>query len=340
MVDLLNTKGISWAEYQQDIPSTGFQGGSFSNNQNDLAYVRKHNPLILFDSITNNATALSLIKSFSGFDDDLKAQTLPQWAFFTPNMTNDGHDTSLAYGASWGRRFISELMDNQYFWNDTLILLTFDETETYSKPNRVFSILVGGAISQHLVGTSDHTVYTHYSTISTASANWGLPSLGRWDCGANIFGPVAEKVNYTNWMVDTTHLYLNESLPGPLEALGHSKYRSSWPVPYTNETCSAGNGILQSVIDRYKGRDPTYNYTAPFPYDATVDLDLGVAFSRNRTTYVSGVNTTGAIGHASSAISAKPANAASKSSRSSESVVYAASITLAIALYTLLVTHE
>lgn len=83
MVDLLNTKGTSWAEYQQDIPSTGFQGDSVSNNQNDLAYVRKHNPLILFDSITNNATPLALIKSFSGFDDDLKAQTLPQWEFFT-----------------------------------------------------------------------------------------------------------------------------------------------------------------------------------------------------------------------------------------------------------------
>ena len=53
VVDLLNTKGISWAEYQQDIPSPGFQGDSFSNKQKDLDYVRKHNPLILFDSITN-----------------------------------------------------------------------------------------------------------------------------------------------------------------------------------------------------------------------------------------------------------------------------------------------
>jgi acid phosphatase len=147
VVDLLNTKGISRAQYQQDIPSTGFQGDSVSNNQNDLAYVRKHNPLILCDSITNNATTLALIKSFSGFDDDLKAQTLPQWEFFTPNMTNNGYNTGLAYGASWVRGFLSGLMNNQYFWNDTMILLTFDKTETYSKPNRVFSILVRGAIS-------------------------------------------------------------------------------------------------------------------------------------------------------------------------------------------------
>jgi acid phosphatase len=135
--------------------------------------------------------------------------------------------------------------------------------------------------------------------------------------------------------------YLNESLPGPLEALGYSKYRSSWPVPTTNSSCSAGNGILQSVIDTYKGREPTYNYTAPFPYDAMADLDLGVAFSRNGTTYVSGVNTTGATGHASVAISSKSANAASKTGRCAESLVDpASSIPLAVALCTLLVTYE
>ncbi|KAJ5767152.1 acid phosphatase PHOa [Penicillium nucicola] len=312
VVDLLNTKGISWAEYQEDIPATGFQGESFSNQQKELAYVRKHNPLVLFDKITNNATALELIKGFSSFEDDLKARTLPQWAFFTPNMTNDGHDTSLAYGAKWARGFISGLMDNEYFWNNTLMLLTFDETETYTVPNRVFSILIGGAIPKDLVGTSDHTMYTHYSTISTVSANWGLPSLGRWDCGANIFGPVADKVNYTNWKVDTTNLYLNESLPGPLEALGYSKFRSTWPVPSTNESCSANNGILQSVIDTYKGREPTYNYTAPFAYDTSANLNLGVTYSRSGTTYMSGVNTTGAIAQGSSTVSSKSTNAAVK----------------------------
>lgn len=62
-------------------------------------------------------------------------------------MTNNGYNTSLAYGASWVRGLLSGLMNNQYFWNDTVILLTFDKTETYSKPNRVFSILVRGAIS-------------------------------------------------------------------------------------------------------------------------------------------------------------------------------------------------
>lgn len=48
VVDLLDTKGISWGEYEEHIPYPGFQGYNYSNQQtfsND--YVRKHNPLIL-----------------------------------------------------------------------------------------------------------------------------------------------------------------------------------------------------------------------------------------------------------------------------------------------------
>lgn len=46
VADLLDSKGIAWAEYQQDIPFPGFQGYNYSNQEtfaND--YVRKHNPL-------------------------------------------------------------------------------------------------------------------------------------------------------------------------------------------------------------------------------------------------------------------------------------------------------
>src|SRR5271170_5415499 len=82
VVDLLDTKGISWAEYQENLPYAGFQGFNFSNQVTfNNSYVRKHNPLILFSSVTNNVTRLGLIKNFSSFDHDLTAQTLPQWAF-------------------------------------------------------------------------------------------------------------------------------------------------------------------------------------------------------------------------------------------------------------------
>ncbi|OCK73011.1 phosphoesterase-domain-containing protein [Lepidopterella palustris CBS 459.81] len=264
VVDLLDTKGISWGEYQESLPYAGYTGFNFTNQQNtsNNDYVRKHNPLILFDSVANNATRLSLIKNFTSFYSDLAAKTLPQWSFITPNMTNDGHDTTITFAASWAKTFLTPLLNNTYLMNNTLIILSFDEVETYTAQNKVFTILLGGAIPDSAKGTTDNTFYTHYSTLSTVEMNWGLPSLGRWDCGANVLQVVANKTGYTNQVVDTTNLYLNVSYPGPLS---DKAYIPTWPAPNTNAKCVAGNGVLGGIVSTWGKSDGTYNYTNVFP---------------------------------------------------------------------------
>ncbi|KAL2001672.1 hypothetical protein VTN02DRAFT_1425 [Thermoascus thermophilus] len=281
IADLFDTKNISWGEYQEHLPYPGYQGFNYSNQEtyaND--YVRKHNPLILFDSVTEDPDRLRQIKNFSEFYHDLDNKRLPQYAFVTPNMTNDGHDTNITFAAEWERNWMSDLLNNSYFMEDTLVLLTFDESHTYPKPNRIFSILLGGAVPENLKGTEDNTFYTHYSTIASLSANWGLPSLGRWDCGANIFQLVAEKTGYVNYDVDTTNLYLNETTPGPLSTNTYSKYSPEWPIPATSEKCSAGHGILKQVQKTYGHLEPTYNYTSPFPYDTKSGYNVDVTATR------------------------------------------------------------
>ena len=267
VVDLLDSKGISWAEYEEDMPYAGYQGMAYKNQRtgaND--YVRKHNPLIQYDSVTQNQTRLALIKNFTSFHKDIQAKTLPQWAFITPNMSDDGHDTNVTFASTWERNFLAPLLKNADFMNGTLLLLTFDESETYTKPNTMFTILIGGpgVIPDNLKGTVDNTFYNHYSAISTVSANWGLPSLGRWDCGANIFSFVAEKVGYKNAIVDTTNILFSSSYPGPLSS---SNYQAGWAAPVTDAKCSAGKGVLQSVVNTWGHLPPTYNYTNPYPYD-------------------------------------------------------------------------
>jgi acid phosphatase len=51
-------------------------------------------------------------------------------------------------------------MANEYFWNNTLLLLTFDENESYGIQNKMFSILTGGAVPQKMWGTVDNTFYS------------------------------------------------------------------------------------------------------------------------------------------------------------------------------------
>jgi acid phosphatase len=268
VIDLLDTKGISWAAYQEDLPYAGFLGFNYSNQKSFAnAYVRKHNPLVLFQSITNNATRLSQVKNFTSFKSDIAAKTLPQWAFVTPNMTNDGHDTNVTFAASWETTFLAPLLNNTDFMNGTLLMLTYDEDETYTKHNNIFTILIGGpgVIPDELKGTTDGTYYNHYSTLSTVSLNWGLPSLGRWDCEANVLALVANKTGYKNANVDVTNLYFNHSYPGPLS---DSQYLPRWPAPDTNAKCAAGLGVLPAVKSAWANTNATYNYTNVYPYDS------------------------------------------------------------------------
>jgi acid phosphatase len=317
IVDLLDTKGISWAEYQEDIPSPGFPGFNFSNQKtykND--YVRKHDPLILFDSVTQNATRLELIKNFTGFNDDLQNKALPQWAFFTPNMTDDGHDTNVTFASKWERDWITPLLNNSYFMENTLILLTFDEIESKTEANKVFSILLGGAIPDSLKGTKDNTFYNHYSTLSTVSVNWGLPSLGRWDCNANVFQLVANKTGYVNYDVDTTHLFFNASYPGPLS---DTKYIPTWPVPDTSAKCAAGKGVLQAVVDTYSTSTPTYNYSSPYPYDAANGVNTAGSATRPGSSSASSSGSPSATATSASGGSSTASSASSSASAASSS---------------------
>lgn len=243
IVDLLDTKGISWAEYQEHIPYTGYNGFEYKNQKtfaND--YVRKHNPLVFYESVSKNEERMQNIKSFTTFQEDLESELLPQWSFITPNMTNDGHDTNINVASSWSRDFLTPLLSNEYFMKDTLILLTFDENENYRLKNRVYALLLGGAVPEDKKGTIDHTFYDHYSEISTVEVNWDLPNLGRNDVDANVFDVVASIAGVENKEVDTTYKVNNQTYTGYL-----NNDEINLPAPNVNAKGKNGKGVLDSI---------------------------------------------------------------------------------------------
>jgi acid phosphatase len=114
--------------------------------------------------------------------------------------------------------------------DNTLVLIIFDENETYSIQNRIFSILIGDSIPDNLVGTSDDNFYDHYSEISTVEANWDLYTLGRWDVVANVFANVAAHTGdrLRKWSngPSFSDMFFNYSYPGIF-----SKKWAPQPVP-------------------------------------------------------------------------------------------------------------
>ncbi|KAI5918361.1 acid phosphatase phoa [Camillea tinctor] len=263
VIDLLEDKGISWGEYQEDMPYSGFEGFEYVNQQNGKNdYVRKHNPAINYNSVASKIDRLAVIKNLTMFYKDLENETLPQWMFITPNMTSDGHDSDITTAGAWTRNFVEPLLNDKRFMQNTLVLITFDENETYTIQNRVLGILIGDAVPQHLVGTTDDSYYTHYSEIATVEANWDLHTLGRFDVGANVFKLVADKTGdkLRQWSgkVELPSMYFNSSYAGPFnEDGGNHRY----PGPNLSKVGPSGRTVLPSIEKAWRGNPAPVYYT-------------------------------------------------------------------------------
>lgn len=279
VVDLLESRNISWAHYQEDMPYAGYTPERYDNQDNGAYdYVRKHNPGIHFDSIVNDEARVNRITTFSQVDssksqfhDDLNAGTLPQWMFITPNMTSDGHNTDINFAGTWARAFLEPLLTNKNFMQNTLVLVTWDESENDSaRPNKILGILLGDAVPSDLVQTEDSNFYNHYSAIATVSANWDLPTLGRWDTGANIFQWVAAKTGDTmrKWRSSSDqekHLY-STSYGGYL-----NRKSKNTKIPSPNlALVRNGRPVLPAIVDAWKDKtssNPTYYSDTIEAYD-------------------------------------------------------------------------
>eukprot|EP01012_Entosiphon_sulcatum_P022831 TRINITY_DN27813_c0_g1_i1.p1 TRINITY_DN27813_c0_g1~~TRINITY_DN27813_c0_g1_i1.p1 ORF type:complete len:287 (+),score=79.60 TRINITY_DN27813_c0_g1_i1:29-862(+) len=177
IADLLDAKHITWKAYQEDFPGNCFTGKSSGK------YYRKHNPLISFTSIHNNASRCAHIVEAGQLQKDLASRSLPQFLYYTPNIDNDGHNTNIPFAGKYLTSFLLPLLDDSYFTTGTLIVITWDEDDDNHK-NHIYTALLGKGV---LPGSSDATHYTHYSLLRTVEDNWGLGSCNRNDTTATPY---------------------------------------------------------------------------------------------------------------------------------------------------------
>ncbi|KAI8903735.1 phosphoesterase family-domain-containing protein [Gorgonomyces haynaldii] len=175
IVDLLEANGKTWKVYQDKMPSACY-------TKTASPYVRKHNPFISMTNIASNSARCSKIVPATQLQTDISKGSLANYIFYTPDMNNDGHDTSVTYASKWLKDFLEPLLSNSLF-NDTLFVVTFDE-DAYGGNNRVLTVLLGAGVQP---GTTDATNYNHYSQLATVEKQFGLGNLGQNDATATPF---------------------------------------------------------------------------------------------------------------------------------------------------------
>lgn len=193
IADLLESKGLTWRQFAQ-----GYRGQCNTHDGGLLAkYQRKHVPFASFAAITDDPMRCANIVPAGEFD----WTRLPNYAFYSPDMCNSGHDlcvagrplaTSIIDGAKsllgdsrpqvrqaarWLEGFLAPVFADQTLLRDTLVVITFDEGGD-DPDNRVYTVFLGGSVK---VGQQVSQCANHYNVLRTIEENFGLGTLGAGD---------------------------------------------------------------------------------------------------------------------------------------------------------------
>lgn len=193
ITDGLEAKGLSWKAYAENYPGGCFLGSAAGAGKltptatpTEL-YVRKHVPLLAFAAIQSHPNRCARIVNADHFMKDVRSGNLPNYSFYTPNMFNDGHDTSIGAASRWLSGFLANVRAARGM-ERTLLVVTWDEGAGKDfKSNKVLALLLGDVVNPGRYNDEA----SHFSLLRTIEDNFGLSPMSRGDRDAD---PLPEKV--------------------------------------------------------------------------------------------------------------------------------------------------
>lgn len=173
LVDQLESVGITWKAYYQDLPAPG------ANVSHASAYTKKVDPFLYFDDIRTSPARSHKVVPLAQLNRDLAAGGLPRFAVVAPDLRQDMHSGPVAAGDRFLRHLYDRLAASPA-WPDTRLVVTFDEGTSRQGINgrpgggRVATIVVGAGVP---AGARDATPYDHYALLRSIEGLYGLPAL-------------------------------------------------------------------------------------------------------------------------------------------------------------------
>jgi acid phosphatase len=172
--------GKTWKAYEESIPSAGYIGPTVE------PYEKNHNPFAYLSDVVNSSARMNIVP-FTQLATDLANNTLPNYAFITPNSSHDGHSANLAATDSWLSTNLAPLLASPAFQSggNGILIITFDESiDSDCAPlvtcpklpengggGHVATIVIGPNVQR---GAASATFYQHPSTLKTMLTALGI----------------------------------------------------------------------------------------------------------------------------------------------------------------------
>jgi hypothetical protein len=175
VVDQLEQASISWKAYMESMPEP------CSKAVTDGSYVLKHNPFMYYTDVRDDVDRCNKVVPLRQLTADLRAGSLPQFAWITPNVCHDMHDCSAATGDRFLRTWVSRIVPA--LGSNGIAVILFDEGWTtagcchdQAAGGHIAGIIAGPGAG---VGVNIRTRVNQYSVLKLIEAAWGLGDLGK-----------------------------------------------------------------------------------------------------------------------------------------------------------------
>ena len=214
---LLNQANRSWSEFAQSMPYP-------CDTTNTGAYFVKHDPFVYYrDIVTNPSMCDAHVQNFTAWSNDVADATIPNFGFITPNITSDGHDTSVAFADAWLKSWLSPLVNDSFF-KTSVFFITDDES-----------------------AFNDTSGYN-----GTAGGNVYLAAVSPYARNGSLFSPNSSHYNLlatTEWLLGLSNCGQNDSNPGFPAMKGLFKFPPpSYPVSGTVSSSMGGTPIAGANV--------------------------------------------------------------------------------------------
>ena len=166
----VDAAGLIWRAYNESMPtSCATQGsGLYAPRHNPAVYYVPLRPACQRSDVRMGAPVTGTLAK------DLQAGTLPNFAFVTPNVCDDGHDCSVRVSDAWLSTFLTGVFSSPtYRAGQTAVFVVWDEGVG---DNHVPLVVAAPTVR---TGTKAKASFTHYSLLRTTEDLLGLPPLGQ-----------------------------------------------------------------------------------------------------------------------------------------------------------------
>ncbi len=199
---ILETKNISqggnlsWYGFMESMPAPCYRSDSGE-------YAPRHNPFVFYSDLVNtnlcedHDVSLDVWTNLVNSGD---SNEIPTYSFISPNLLNDGHDTSVEYADNWLKGFLDPLLSKPWAQN-TVFFIVFDEGVTNDGFNDGFNGFNGGhtylvAVSPYSKGLRITSDTTEYNLLTTIEWLLNLGTTGNND-DPSKYPPLKELFNLT-----------------------------------------------------------------------------------------------------------------------------------------------